>query len=163
MMTPDLPRRHAAVAAALFALALGPGAPAQAGPDRLSVLLGSHHVNAARDFKEVNPGLFLTWEGAAWAGRLDLGAGVFRNSYGDGSAVGSVALPMLAGDAWSVDAFAALAWYPGNGEQFDHAAGDIVPLAGVQARYGNVFMQTLPGGGQGADALVTFGLSFALD
>ena len=41
--------------------------------------------------------------------------------------------------------------------------GDAVPLAGVQTRYRNAFVQLIPAGGQSLDALVTFGLTFGLD
>lgn len=137
--------------------------PVQAGPDRASVLLGSHHVNASRNFEEANPGLFLTWSGAMWQNRLDLGFGAFRNSYGDGSLAVTTAWPIARHESWGIDLFGALAWYPGNGGQFSHALGDMVPLAGVQARYRNLFMQAIPSGGNTADAVISFGLTFGLE
>lgn len=143
-------------------IATGGGTAAEAGPDRISVLIASEHVGATRTFEEVNPGAFLVWEEILWKNRLDVAAGAFRNSYGDGSAAVSAAYPVARGDIWSFDLFGALAWYPGNGHQFSHAWGDMVPLAGVQGRYGPLFMQAIPASGSGADAVLSFGLTFSL-
>ena len=49
---------------------------AQAGPDRVSVLLGSEHINATREFQEFNPGVFLTWER-----QFNYSIGIYYNSY----------------------------------------------------------------------------------
>ncbi len=147
--------------AVFLSLILSLAPPAHAGPDRVSILLGSHHVNASRDFEEVNPGVFLHWTNLLFKGRADLSFGAFRNSYGDGSLAVSTAFPIVRKDAWSFDLFTALAWYPGNGQEFSHAIDDFVPIAGVQARYKNVFMQAIPSGGQAVDATLTFGLTFA--
>lgn len=138
-------------------------AQAEAGPDRLSVLLGSEHIGATRDFEEFNPGLFLIWTNALWGDRLDYGFGAFRNSYGDGSAALLTAYPFVRTKNWGLEVFGALAWYPNNGDQFSHAIDDIVPVAGLQARYRFLFMQVLPAGGQGVDATVTYGLSLPLN
>lgn len=135
----------------------------QAGPDQVSILLGSHHVGATRPFEEFNPGLFLTWTEAAFGERVDLSVGAFRNSYGDGSVAVSGAYPLWRTETWGLDLFAGLAWYPGNGGQFSHAIGDIVPLGGAQVRYRNLFMQALPSGGNSVDATLSFGLTFSLD
>lgn len=147
--------------AAMFALwAAG---PAMAGPDRLSFLIGSEHIGATRPFEEVNPGVFLTWTNALWRERLDLTAGVFRNSYGDGSLAVTTAYPLVRTEDWGVELFAGAAWYPDNGQQFSHAIDDIVPLAGVQGRYRNVFVQAIPSGGNSVDAVISFGLTFGLE
>lgn len=135
---------------------------AYAGPDRISILVGSEHVNATRDFEEVNPGVFLHWTESLFRNRVDLSFGAFRNSYGDGSLAVATAYPIIRKEIWSFDVFTALAWYPGNGDEFSHAIGDIVPIAGLQARYRNVFMQAIPSGGQSVDATLTFGLTFPL-
>lgn len=150
--------RAMVVAAAVLA---GAGA-ATAGPDRVQLLLGSHHFGASQDFEEFNPGLFLIWSEALWRDRLDFGIGAYRNSYGDGSLAVSAAYPILRRANWGLDLFGALAWYPGNGDRFSHAIGDIVPLAGLQARYRAVFVQAIPSGGDAADAVLSFGLSFPL-
>ncbi|NDW47548.1 hypothetical protein [Ruegeria sp. PrR005] len=136
---------------------------ATAGPDQVSILLGSHHVGATRSFEEFNPGLFLTWTEVAIGQRVDLTVGAFRNSYGDGSLAVSGAYPLYRTEVWGFDLFAGLAWYPGNGDQFGHAIDDMVPLAGAQMRYRNLFMQALPAGGNSVDATLTFGLTFSLD
>lgn len=134
-----------------------------AGPDQVSILLGSHHVGATRAFEEVNPGLFLTWTEVAVGQRVDLSVGAFRNSYGDGSIAVSGAYPLYRTEDWGVDLFAGVAWYPGNGDQFNHAVDDMVPLGGVQMRYRNLFLQALPGGGNAVDATLTYGLTFPLN
>lgn len=150
------------VAATVAALTITAGA-ARSGPDRVSILLGSEHLGATRAFEEVNPGLVLTWSNVLLDDRIDIGLGAFRNSYGDGSAVVTSALPLWRRETWSVDLFGALAWYPGNGDRFTHAMGDVVLIGGAQARYRNLFVQAIPAGGSGADAVVSFGLTFALD
>lgn len=144
------------LALAIFAL------PAQAGPDRLSFLLGSHHVDAASEFEEVNPGVFLTWEDAAMNGTLDLTAGVFRNSYDRGAAAVTLAFPVWETGAWQVDLFAGLAWYPEDGRRFRVSAGDVVPLGGLQVRWRNLFVQAIPQDGVEADLVLSFGVSFPL-
>ncbi len=147
--------------AALIAASLA--GPATAGPDRLSFLIGSEHIGATRPFEEVNPGVFVTWTNLLWRGNLDLTAGAFRNSYGDGSLAVTTAYPFVRTENWGLEVFGGLAWYPGNGNQFSHSAGDVVPLAGLQARYRNVFVQAIPSGGNSVDAVMSFGLTFALD
>ena len=143
-----------------LALALT-AAAADAGPDRISFLLGSEHVNA-NGFEEVNPGVFLTWTRAAFQGRADVTLGGFRNSYGDGSLAAALALPLIRQEFWGIDAFSALAWYPGHGDRFKYHAGDIVPLVGLQARIGPTLIQYVPGGDRGVDATLGFGLTFPL-
>lgn len=150
---------------AVFAatLAISSVTAANAGPDQISILLGSHHVGATRDFEEFNPGVIVTWKELLWNNRLDVGVGVFRNSYGDASAVVTTAFPLLRNQNWGLDVFAALATYPGEGDQFSHSIGDVVPIAGLQARYRNVFVQAIPSGGNSVDATLTYGLTFALE
>lgn len=142
-----------------FAISAG---TAHAGPDRISILLGSEHINATRSFEEFNPGIFLHWTESLFRNRVDLSFGAFRNSYGDGSLAVSTAYPIVRNETWSLDVFTALAWYPGNGDQFGHAIGDIVPIAGLQGRYKNIFVQAIPAGGESVDATLTFGLTFGL-
>lgn len=136
---------------------------AQAGPDRISFLIGSNHVGSTVSYEEVNPGVFLTWSELLANGNLDFSVGAFRNSYGDGSLAAAVALPIVRREAFGIDVFASLAWYPGNGDRFAHAWGDVVPLAGLQMRYRNMFMQAIPGGGDAVDATLTFGFTFAIN
>lgn len=149
--------------AAAVLMSVGIGLPAAAGPDRLSFLIGSEHIGATQPFEEINPGVFLTWTNALWKQNLDITAGAFRNSYGDGSLAVTTAYPFVRTEHWGFEMFGGLAWYPGNGDQFAHSAGDIVPLIGLQARYRNVFVQAIPSGGKTVDAVMSFGLTFALD
>ncbi|MBO9449568.1 hypothetical protein J7426_04825 [Tropicibacter sp. R16_0] len=144
-------------------LLAGGATAADAGPDQVSILLGSHHVGATRNFEEFNPGIILTWKEILWQNRLDVGFGVFRNSYGDASVVATTAFPLVRNQHWGLDLFAALATYPGEGDQFTYSIGDVVPIAGLQARYRNVFVQAIPSGGSSVDATLTYGLTFALD
>lgn len=143
---------------AMIVAALLPSA-ALAGPDRISVLLGSEHINATRDFNEFNPGLFLTWENR----QLDYSVGGFHNSYEDLSVMGAVGYDVEIAPKLELGVFAGMAWYPGEGDQFSISVGDAVPLVGVQTRYRNAFVQFIPADGDTLDALVTFGLTFGLD
>ena len=149
--------RTAAAALAMAALAL----PAQAGPDRISFLLGSKHFGAT-GYEEFNPGVFATWSNAALRGRADLSVGGFRNSYGDGSLAVSLALPLIGDATWGIDVLSALAWYPGNGHRFTYHAGDLVPLLGLQSRIGPTFIQYYPASDRRAEVTLVFGLSFPL-
>lgn len=152
--------KHLALAAGVL---LGMGSIAQAGPDRISVLLGSNHVGATRSFEEVNPGIFLTWTEALFAGRADISVGAFRNSYGGGSVAAVTAFPIIRKKDWGIDLFGGLAWYPGEGQNFSTSAGDIIPLAGIQGRLGPTFVQVIPAGGNAVDATISFGLTFPLN
>lgn len=145
----------------LSALILAAALPttALAGPDRVSILLGSEHFNATEDFREFNPGLFLTWEGPTF----DYSVGLFQNSYSNVSPLVSIGYDVEIATEFEVGAFAGLAVYPGEGDRFDHSIGNVIPLIGLQARYRNVFVQLLPADGQSTDGVLTFGLTFALD
>ncbi|WP_299961989.1 hypothetical protein [uncultured Roseobacter sp.] len=143
---------------ALILAAALPGA-ALAGPDRVSILLGSEHINATEDFREFNPGLFLTWEGPTF----DYSVGLFQNSYSNVSPLVSIGYDVEVAPEFEVGGFIGLAVYPGEGDRFDTSAGDVIPLLGLQARYRNVFVQALPADGQSTDGVLTFGLTFALD
>ncbi|QGX99319.1 hypothetical protein EI983_14010 [Roseovarius faecimaris] len=143
------------MALALAALPLA----AEADPDRVSILLGSHHINATRDFQEINPGVILTWQQSA----LGYSLGAYYNSYEDISVLGALSYGVEIAPEFELGVFGGLAWYPGEGDQFDHSIGDAVPLVGVQTRYRNAFVQLIPADGGTLDGLVTFGLTFALD
>lgn len=146
---------HAVLAVVLLA------GPAHAGPDRLSILLGSHHVGARMAFEPANPGLILTWEDRGRLG-LDLSLGAYRNSYGRGSVVASVALPVLRWDDGALAVFAGAALYPRDGRTFRVRVGDVVLIGGLQLRHRNLFLQILPGDGRFADAVFAAGLTFSL-
>ena len=141
----------------LMLVALLPTAT-MAGPDRISILLGSEHFGATREFQEFNPGIFLTWEERI----LNYSVGAYYNSYEDISALAAVGYDYEITPAFEIGVFAGLAHYPGEGDQFRVSAGDIVPIFGVQSRYGNVFTQWIPADGDSVDSLLTFGLTFEL-
>lgn len=127
-------------------------------PDRVSFLLGSHHVNASRDFQEINPGVILTWER-----QFNYSIGLYYNSYEEISPLVSVGYDWDIAKDFDIGAFFAVAVYPGDGDEFNHSLGDVVPLVGLQARYKNAFVQFIPADGDSLDALFTFGLTFELD
>lgn len=145
-----------------LAIALAAGAvlaapAASAGPDRWSVLLGSHHTESAA-WEELNPGVFVTWEGP-----VDWSLGAYRNSFGKLSLAGTAGVRLASWDAGDLSLFGGLAWYPGNGDNFVVHAGDVVPLVGLQLRQGNFFAQLMPGKMEPPEAIVTFGLTFPVE
>ena len=142
------------------ALILALAAPAQAGPDRLSILLGSSHVGGA-GFDGRNPGVFLTWEDRGPG--LDLSVGTYRNSYGRGSLAATVALPVARWRDGEVSIFAGAALYPQDGRRFRAHLGDLVPIGGVQVRHGAAFLQIMPSDGGAVDAVIAMGLTFSLE
>lgn len=134
-------------------------APAGAGPDRVSILVGSHHIAANQAFEELNPGVFLTWEGR----RLDWTVGAFRNSYGRTSVAATAALPLWQAGDLRLEAFAGLAHYPVEGRTIRLHVGDLVPLGGLQLRWRNLFVQAIPLDGVVAAGVVSFGVTFGLN
>lgn len=142
----------------LFLVWLASLTGALAGPDRVSVLLGSNHVNATSDFNDFNPGLFLSWEE-----RLTWSAGVYYNSYDKISVAGVAGFPIVRSDDFAIEVIGGLAYYPDDGRRFAVHFGDIVPLVGLQGRAGPVFAQAIPGGGQAVDAIISVGLTFSLN
>ncbi len=140
----------------LAGLAAAPAAAAP--PDRLSVLIGSYHASPGQDFEEFNPGLFLTWEGPV----LDSSIGAYRNSYGKGAVAVAAAWPFLEGEHYALSLFLGAAYYPEDGRRFRYHLGDIVPLGGLQARAGPLFFQAIPGDGDEADAVFSFGVTMPL-
>jgi len=149
------------VALALTLLVAGTVA---AGPERISVLIGSRHVGAT-GFEEINPGLFATWDNAfeAFGQPIGLNLGVFRNSYGRPGMAATASLPILRRGSFDLDLFAGTALYPVDGRRFAVHVGDFVPIAGLQARWGNGFVQVIPSDGKPVKAIVSFGLTFKLD
>ena len=129
-----------------------------ADPDRVSILLGSAHPGANVTYEQTNPGIFLTWEDRTLG--LDYSVGAYRNSYGRASVAATAALPVIERGEFQAAVFGGLAFYPSNGDDFAVHAGDLVPIAGLQARLGHGFVQVMPGDGM---AVVTFGLTFPLD
>ncbi|MCF3594449.1 hypothetical protein LZG00_10600 [Rhodobacteraceae bacterium LMO-12] len=133
-------------------------APATAGPDRFSVLLGSKHIGAS-GFNELNPGLFASWE----KGRIGYSLGAYMNSYERASVAATAHLGLFEWQNGALSAFGGLAWYPKDGHRFQtHLGSDIVGIGGLELRYGHVFLQFLPTDAGGASGLVTFGLTWAV-
>lgn len=132
--------------------------PTLAGPDRVSVLLGSAHIGGD-GFDGRNPGLFLTWEDK---GPFDLSAGIYHNSYGRISVAATAALPVVEWSTGEISLFAGAALYPVDGRNFAVHLGDVVPLGGLQVRQGDIFGQIIPGDGQYVDAIVSIGVTFPI-
>lgn len=137
----------------MLALANGATADRLDAPDRVSVLLGAHHLGAD-GFEEFTPGVFLTWDN-----RLEYSVGVFSNSYGDFSAAFSAGYPIAEWENGAVHAFGGLAYYENAEDVSDFTVGDIVPLAGIQLRQGRVFTQLIPMDGTPVDAIITLGIT----
>ena len=130
---------------AMICAAIG-AAPAVAGPDRFSVLLGSKHVGAS-GFNEIN--------------RIGYSLGASLNSYDRGSIAAAAHLGLYEWQNGALSAFAGLAWYPGDAHRFrTRLGGDIVGIGGLEIRHGHVVMQFLPTDAGGASGLVTFGLTW---
>lgn len=115
--------------------------PAKSGPDRVSILMGSKHVGAKRDFNERNPGLFLTWEDR---GGLDYSLGIYHNSFSNTSVAALAAKPVYVKDDLHVSLFGGVAHYPGDTQKLRNHIGNVIPLGGVQVRYKNMFVQAMP-------------------
>ena len=143
---------------ALAALLLLCPLAALAGPDRVSFLIGSEHLGAEEEFEEFNPGIFLTWEHG-----VDLTAGVFRNSYGSAAPSVTISAPLVESGEFALSWTAGLAYYPGDGDRIDFAIGDVVPLLGLRADLGPIFIQAFPVDGETADAVIAFGVTIDLD
>lgn len=142
----------------ILALVLPAGIAAAAGPDRWSLHLGSYHVDAARDFEEFNPGVFVTWDEG-----LALSVGAYRNSYGELSVAGTVAYPVAERRDTRLSLLAGAAWYRNAEERFGTRFGNFVPLLGLRVEQGPVFVQAIAGDGGEATAILSFGLTFPFD
>ncbi len=124
---------------ALLLLGILPGLwvdTAMANPDRISLLLGSHHFSS-EDFEEFNPGLFVSW----LTSKRDLEIGLFRNSYGNLSV--SATAGRRLGKSWTL--FAGTAYYRNADTEFEYRLGKFIPVAGVQFVHRNLFVKALPG------------------
>jgi hypothetical protein len=132
---------------------------ADARPDRVSILMGSHHFDAKMDFNEVNPGIFVTWEKA----RLSYSVGAYENSFGKFSVAALAAFDLVEWQSGELSVFAGIANYPEDGRYFAVHWDDVVPIGGVQVRQGNVFAQIMPSDGVVTSAILSMGLTFSLD
>lgn len=134
-----------------------------AGPDRAYVMLGSDHLPGDRParFNDATPGVFLTWENLRGSS-LDLSLGAFINSYGDPSVAVSLSRlwPLLPG--FEVGIFAGIATYPEAERKFAVHFGDLVPIAGVQARAGNLWLQFIPADGAYTSGVLSGGVTFEI-
>lgn len=131
--------------------------PAFAGPDRVSILIGSKHFGGS-NFNEVNPGVLLTWEGPV----VDVTAGIFENSYGDMAPSVLASVPVLTWGTGEVSIFAGLAYYGQRAARMKYSAGGLIPVGGVQIRQGYGFLQVMPSDGKPVDAILAFGLTFPM-
>lgn len=124
--------------------------------DRVSLLLGSYHFDAS-GFEEFNPGVFYTWEHS----RVGYSVGGFRNSYGRGAVAGTVSLPFFRWDSGEFSIFAGAAYYPEDGSRIaSQITGDVIAIGGLQLRQGYTFFQLIPLDDRGADAVLSYGLTF---
>lgn len=131
--------------------------PAMADPDKVYVLLGSHHTNMQpgyEPFVETNPGLMVLFE----RDNFDMVVGGYQNSFGKMSASVAAQKTLLKGRNAQLSAFAGVALYPGNGDNFLIHAGDLVPIIGLTVEVGPVFATILPGDGKSHSAVVAYGL-----
>lgn len=128
------------------------------GPDRISFLAGSKHINPGSDFNEFNPGVFLSW------GESDsFSVGTYHNSYGRQSVAATYTWDIAGNDFIDVGLFAGAALYPEDGRRFAIHLGDVVPFGGLQLRVGHVFANVIPGDGKEVDGIIGFGLTFRTD
>ena len=131
---------------------------AAAGPDKVSIMLGSAHINSTVDYNEFNPGVFVTWDRGR---RYTIGA--FKNSYSKTSVAAMVAWPLTGTSKWTLDATAGIAFYHDDAVKFPTHWGSFVPIAGLQFRTEHYFIQMFPGDGDVTDMIFSFGLSFPLN
>lgn len=130
--------------------------PAPAGPDKIYVLLGSNHLNMQpgyQPFIETNPGLLALYEQDSF----DLVLGAYQNSFGKISASVAAQKTLIKGKYTQLSAFAGVAIYPGNGENFAIHAGDLVPMIGLTVEVGPAFATILPGDGTSHAAVIAYG------
>lgn len=125
-------------------------------PDRVYFPIASKHFDVdSRDFglaewNELNYGVVLTWEDRGSA-KIDLGAGAFKNSFGDFSLYLSAAkmFPVMNSN-FEVGFFGGFADYKTNATHMKTQLGgsNVVVLAGLIGQYKNIFFQILPSGTQ---------------
>lgn len=142
---------------------------AQAGPDRILFQLGSKHFNMDESsslggFEEINPGITLTWENRLYD--LNYSVGAFRNSYGKLAPVVGVSKFWNVAPDVDLGLFGGLSYY---GDEADFisvnlADSGVIPLAGVQANYKNLYLQLIPTDDQapGFGFLAVTGITFGL-
>lgn len=127
-------------------------------PDRVSFLMGSHHVDTKLDFNQKNPGVFLTWENP----KISYSIGVYDNSFNKTSVAVTVSVPVIRKNDFEASLFAGLALYPEDGRMFAFHVGDVVPIGGLQVRYKNAFVQVIPSDGVMVDAIIAAGVTFKI-
>lgn len=144
----------------IAALATLAGPALADGPNRLSVLLGSRHLDATEDFQEVNPGMFAD---RVRPDGTSLSVGIYRNSYNRASIAGTAGVRLLNHGDTRLDMFAGLAHYPGDGRKSRFSVGDVIPLVGLRLQHRSAFVLAMPGDGQATNAVIGFGFSVDLD
>lgn len=129
-----------------------------AAADRISVLLGSHHVGPG-DYEERNPGLFYTWDD----GPVDWTLGAYRNSYGNISVAGYGSVPFAEWDRGEAAVIAGIAHYPERAKNMRYSVGEVVPMVGLSLIQDNLFVQAFPRGFDPLRATIAVGVTFELD
>lgn len=125
--------------------------------DRVSVMLGSKHIGAT-GFNEVNPGFFYTFENT-----VDLTLGAYYNSYGKGSFSVTVAKSFYENNGLQLQVFGGIATYPNAGRYVRAHLGNLVPIVGIQAIYGNTYLQLIPGDGKPVAGILAAGLTWKVN
>lgn len=136
--------------------------PAHAGdliPDRLTVLVGSKHIGVT-GFNETNPGLLVTWN--LPDDRWSVTGGMFLNSYGRTSTAAFVSRSVYRKGRFEASVFAGIAHYPFDGRRQIVHVGDVVPMGGVELRYGYFALQAYPMFGGGMKGMVSGSLVIPL-
>lgn len=136
-------------------------------PDSLRIPLASEHVNSDADLNEFNPGIALTWEGD-W---VDVTAGVLRNSFKDYAPFVSISRDVWSNDTCSVAGFVGSARYTHLMDRTPYHLNGWIPVGGLHAECGPVFVQAMPGRGivgqasgpKAADAILVVGLTMDLN
>lgn len=149
---------RAALALALLA------SPAVADVDRVSFMLGSHHEGGLHSFNETNPGVFLTWEDV---GAFDITAGIYLNSFGDTSVSLTASYNVIEWDNGAISAFAGAAYYPTaevieGGWKYSYDER-VLPLVGIQGRWGNVYAQIMPLDEKASGYVLATGITWELE
>ncbi|MDX8355843.1 hypothetical protein SLH47_26130 [Cognatiyoonia sp. IB215182] len=115
--------------AAIMSILLGAPAAADVLPDRVGLIVGSHHVNPQQDFEEFNPGVYLAWDGEIFDGQTAL----FQNSLGDPALAITFSLKHMTA-SWgglNTASFLGTAYY-GDGAARDYNLNGWIPFGGLR-------------------------------
>jgi len=143
-------------------------APVQAqAQDAISFTLGSRHINSTLEYNEFNPGVFYTWEEGYTVGAYInsyTGVGLYGGGEWAIGAVGPVELSAFAGLALYQEINMDVVWTDKSrqDEAVFKKGAFLVPMAGIRATVGNVFLNVTPFGDDTFDGLLSMGLTFDL-